>query len=207
MALVLLLASSTVARAETPPPAAAAPAKPADEFNFDLSQPGEQKTAVVQSEAEKLRLARLEKRVHLRRSMLLAHQVFGFTTLGVLAVTNIIGTLHWVDKFGGGPDDDRYKDAHLGLGIASTTLFATTAMLALFAPNPYPKPIKFDTAFIHKASMAIAAAAFVAQIILGPISSISDGKLYQKDLALAHTVVGWSAFGFMAVGTIAYMVK
>src|SRR5690349_16325485 len=208
MALVLLLAASTVAHAEEPAPSTAAPpAKSGDDFNFELAQPGEQKPQVVQSEAEKLRLARLDKRVSLRRKMLLAHQVFGFATLGVLAATNIIGTLHWVDKFGGGPDDDKYKDAHLGLGITSTALFTTTAMLALFAPNPYPKPIKFDTAFIHKATMAIAAACFVAQVIMGPLSAVSDGKLYQKNLALAHTVVGWGAFGFMTIGTVAYMVK
>jgi len=205
MALVLLLATSTLALAEEPPPAAP-PAK--DEFNFELTPPGEKAPpSVVQSDAEKLRLARLDKRVHLRRNMLVAHQVFGFITLAALAATDVIGTLHWVDKFGGGPDDDRYKDAHLYLGGTTTALFATTAMLALFAPNPYPKPIKFDAAFVHKASMAIAAACFLAQVILGPISAVSDGKLYQKDLALGHTVVGWGAFGFMAVGTLAYVVK
>jgi hypothetical protein len=213
MALVLLMLAST-ANAEEKPPAQqpAQPAQPAagsspSDFNFDLSKPGEEKTGVVQSEAEKLRLQKLENKVHLRRRMLIAHQAFGFATLAALAATDIIGTLHWVDKFGGGPDDDRYKDAHLGLGITTTALFTTTAFLALFAPNPYPKPIKFDTAFVHKASMAIAAACFVAQVIMGPLSSVSDGKLYQKNLALAHTVVGWGAFGFMTIGTVAYMVK
>jgi hypothetical protein len=213
MALVLCLTTS-LARAEAPapssPPAPAAPssapAKP-DEFNFELTPPGEKKPEVVQSEEEKLRMKRLENRVHLRRNMLLAHQAFGFATLAALLATDIIGTLHYVDKFGGGPDDDRYKDAHLYLGVSATALFTTTAMLALFAPNPYPKPIKFDLAFVHKASMAIAAACFLAQVIMGPISAVSDGKLYQKDLALAHNVIGWGAFGFMTLGTIAYMVK
>jgi hypothetical protein len=214
MALVLMVLASTANAQEKQPaqPPAQQPAQPAtgsapSDFNFDLSKPGEEKNGVVQSEAEKLRLQKLEHKVHLRRRMLLAHQAFGFATLAALAATDIIGTLHYVDKFGGGPDDDRYKDAHLGLGITSTALFTTTALLALFAPNPYPKPIKFDTAFVHKASMAIAAACFVAQVIMGPLSAVSDGKLYQKNLALAHEVVGWGAFGFMTIGTIVYLVK
>jgi hypothetical protein len=196
----------SLARAEEPTPAPPPPA-PSDEFNFELTPPGESKPALVQSEAEKLRLARLEERVILRRKLLLAHQAVGFVTLGLLLATDVLGTLNWYDKFGGGGDTGKYYDWHFGLAMASTATFATSAALALFAPNPYPKPIKWDTALVHKLSMAIAAACFVTQIILGPISWAAEGKLYQKDLALAHTVVGWSAFGFMTIGTGAYIVK
>jgi hypothetical protein len=203
MACVVILLTG-LAHAEQAPPAPSAPAK--DEFNFELGAPGEHKPSLVQDPAEKLRLQKLEERVKLRRKMLLTHQALGFITLGALLATNIIGTLHFEDKFNG-DHTDIYKNAHLGLGIASSAVFAATAATALFAPNPYPKPIKFDTAFIHKASMAVAAACFVTQLILGPITAVSEGKLYQKDLALAHTVVGWSAFGFMSIGTVAYLIK
>src|SRR6478735_3984899 len=154
MACVLMLLTS-LAHAEQAPPAPSAPAK--DEFNFQLGAPGEQKPALVQDPAEKLKLQRLEGRVKVRRSMLIAHQVLGFITLGALAATNIIGTLHYVDKFAG-DHDDRFKDAHLYLGIGTSVVFTAAASTALFAPNPYPKPIKFDTALLHKVSMAVAAA-------------------------------------------------
>jgi hypothetical protein len=194
------------APAAAPPTTTPPPTTTKDEFNFELGLPGAQKPGVVQSEAEKLRLQRLENRVHLRRRMLLSHQIFGFITIGALAVTNIIGALLYYDKFSG-TDTQEFQPAHLGLGIATSVVFATTASLALFAPNPYPKPIKFDTALVHKASMAVAAACFVAQLIMGPIASNAEGQLYEKDLALAHNVIGWTALGFMIAGTVAYMIK
>ena len=40
---------------------------------------------------------------------------------------------------------------------------------------------------------------------MGPIMVVSDGKLFQKDMALAHVVIGYGAFAFMGVGTLAYV--
>jgi hypothetical protein len=212
--LSLVSALVVVARPENARAEQAAPA-PSDggappntsDFNFDLTKPGEAKPAVVPSPEEKLRLERLERRVHLRRKMLVWHQAFGFITLATLAAANILGTLAFEDKYGSGNDTQRFKNWHLGLGIGASATFATSAALALFAPNPYPKPVKLDLALLHKVSMAVAAACFVAQLIIGPIMADSDGKLYQRNLAVSHLTVGWAAFGFMSVGTIAYLVK
>ena len=40
---------------------------------------------------------------------------------------------------------------------------------------------------------------------MGPLMAVSDGKLYQKDMALAHLVIGYSAFAFMGAGTLAFV--
>jgi hypothetical protein len=186
------------------PPAASPSTPPSNELNFELF--GEEKKKSPLDEArEQARLAKLEHSVRLRRSLLVWHQAIGFVALGVLAATNIIGTFNYVDKYGGGDDSGKFYNWHLGLAISSTALFTTTGVLALAAPNPYPKPVKLDAALVHKVSMALAAAGMLTQIILGPITAYREGHLDQRDLALAHLITGWSTFGFMAGGVLAYV--
>jgi cytochrome b561 len=186
-------------------PAPAPQTKSSEEMNFDLFG-NEQKKSPLDEAREKERVAKLEKRVGLRRQLLQWHQALGFVTLGLLAITDIIGTLNYYDKYASnGVDTGKYSTWHEGLGIGTASLFGVTGILALAAPNPYPKPLKLDAALIHKVTMALATACFVAQVIMGPIMAVSDGKLYQRDLALAHVVIGWGAFGFMGAGTLAFV--
>ena len=201
----------TSATPSTPAPSSptsprAEPTKPpssSGDFNFDFG--AEKKTPESQA-SEQQRIAQLEKKVHLRRALLQWHQALGFATLALLAVTDIIGSLNYYDKYdANGTDRGTFTTWHEGLGIGTASLFAVTGVLALAAPNPYPKPVKLDAALLHKLSMLMATACFAAQVVMGPIMAVSDGKLYQKDLALAHVVVGWSAFAFMGVGTLAFV--
>jgi cytochrome b561 len=202
-----------VAVPSTPSPTApssprAEPAKPppsGGDMNFDLftndkaKQPGEEA-------AQKERIAKLERKVHLRRALLKWHVALGFVTLAALAATDIIGTLNYYDKYdANGTDTGQFSTYHEGLGIGTASLFAVTGVLALAAPNPYPKPLKLDAALLHKLSMLMATACFAAQIIMGPIMAVSDGKLFQKDMAIAHLVIGYGAFAFMGVGTLAFV--
>ena len=136
--------------------------------------------------------------MHLRRSLLQWHQALGFVTLVALAATDVIGTLSYYDKYtAAGSDTGAFTTYHEGLGIGTASLFGITGILALAAPNPYPKPLRLDAALVHKLSMLMATACFAAQIVMGPIMAVSDGKLYQKDMALAHLVIGYGAFAFM----------
>lgn len=195
----------------TPAPSAptsprGAPTKPPSsqgDFGFDF---GGEKKQTGPEEAEKERIAKLDRKVHLRRSILQWHQALGFVTLAALAVTDVIGTLSYYDKYtANGSDTGRFTTWHEGLGIGTTGLFGITGILALSAPNPYPKPLKLDAALLHKLSMLMAAACFTAQVVMGPIMAVSDGKLFQKDMALAHLVIGYGAFAFMGVGTLAFV--
>ncbi|MCU1283578.1 MAG: hypothetical protein JWM53_7124, partial [bacterium] len=99
----------------------------------------------------------------------------------------------------------RFTTYHEGLAICTTGLFAATGILALVAPNPYPKPLKLDAALVHKLTMLMATICFAAQIVMGPLTAVSDGKLYQRDMALAHVVIGYGAFAFMGAGVLAYV--
>ena len=185
----------------------AEPTKPPSsqgDFGFDFG--GEKKQTGPEEAKEKERIAKLDRKVHLRRSILQWHQALGFVTLAALAVTDVIGTLSYYDKYtANGSDTGRFSTWHEGLRIGTTGLFGITGILALSAPNPYPKPLKLDAALLHKLSMLMAAACFTAQIVMGPIMAVSDGKLFQKDMALAHLVIGYGAFAFMGVGTLAFV--
>ncbi len=210
LASLLIAVTAGSARADAAPakPADAAPAaKPAGsgDMDFDLLGSPTKTQTPKESMDQARKQAAFDKKVRTRRLMIKWHTALGFLTLVGLSATNIIGTLSYVDKYGGGNDDARYYDAHAGLAEATTVIFAATGALGLFAPNPYPKPVKFDAAMVHKLSMAIAAAGFLTQIILGPITASREGHLDQKDFALAHLVVGWGTYAFMATGTLAYV--
>lgn len=190
------------------PPAPAAPAASApnpDAFDFDLGD--KPKVSPAEEAEQKKRAEELDHKVKLRRKMLVAHQAIGFTTLGVMAATLVIGQLNYVARYGGfnnGQDYDRFQVPHLGLAIGTSALFTTLGILGVAAPNPYPKPIKLDSALVHKVTMALATAGMVTQMVLGPITTAFEGKLNQRDMALGHLVVGYATWGFMAAGIIAY---
>lgn len=198
--------AATAAPAPTAAPAAPAPAAAnPDAFDFDLGDQPKQSPA--EAAADKKRVEELERKVKTRRGMLVAHQAIGFTTLGVMAATLVIGQLNYVARYGGfnnGNDYDRFQVPHWGLATASSVLFTSLGILGVAAPNPYPKPIKWDSALVHKVTMALATAGMVTQLIMGPITTAYEGKLNQRDLALGHLVVGYATWGFMAAGVLAY---
>lgn len=199
-------AQAQPAQAQPAQPAQAQPAQPAQaqpDLNFELME--EKKQTPADESARVKHALEIENKVKHRRVMLQWHQGLGFTMLGVMAATLVIGQLHYMDKFGGGDDTGKYEKAHLGLAISSSALFAATGLLGAFAPNPYPKPVRMDAALVHKVSMIVATAGMVAQLILGPISWSHEGKLDQKDLAITHLVIGYTSYAFMATGVLAYV--
>ena len=199
-------APAAATTAETPAPATApttAVTTGAGDLNFDLLDEGK-KTDTGPSLEEVQRRERIERLVKIRRPLLIAHQAVGFVTLAALAATVVIGHLNYYDKYQSGDFSGRYEKAHIGLGISTSITFGATGLLAVFAPNPYPKPIRFDTALVHKLSMILATAGMVTQIILGPITANRVGRQDQGTLALAHVVTGYATWAFMATGTVAY---
>jgi hypothetical protein len=185
-------------------PAADGDGPPPGDLDFDLMG-GDAHGSPVEDAARARRLAAIDRAVRRRRPMLQAHQALGFVTLGLLAATLVIGQLNYVDKYGGGDDNGRFYAAHLGLGVTTTLSFTATGLVALFAPNPYPKPVRADAALLHKVSMALAAAGMVTQLVLGPVTAAHEGRLDQRDYALAHLVTGYATFAFMATGVLAYV--
>ena len=187
---------------------AAKPEGAKSSLDFDLFDDGSKKPAApgldlrLSSPNQNPELiARISRR---RRLILQLHQGFGFATLALLAATVVIGQLNYVDKYGG-DYTNRYQNVHLGLATASTALFAVDAGLALFAPNAYKKPIRADAALVHKIMMGVAAAGFITEIILGPLTAAKGGDLNQRDFALAHVVTGYVTFASMLGGYLAYV--
>jgi hypothetical protein len=79
-------------------------------------------------------------------------------------------------------------------------LFAAAGTLALLAPNPTEKQIRLDSATLHKTFMGIAAAGFAAEIVLGFVAASREGKISQRDFALAHQIVGYATLTSAAAG-------
>lgn len=182
----------------------AAPAA-GDDFNFDLLGDSGGKPAAAPSPEVKAQAERIERQGRIRRPMLTSHQAFGFAALAVLTATVVIGHLNYYDMYQSGDQTGRYRAAHLGLSIGTSTLFGTTGLLAVFAPNPYPKPIRFDTALVHKVAMILATAGMVTQVILGPITVERIGRTDQSRLALGHVITGYATWAFMTTGMFAYL--
>lgn len=202
--MLLLAARPASADTPAPPPPPPSPSEPPASFDFNLL-PSSPARAAVTPALDPRQHARFEAQVQRRRRLLLAHQVLGILTFTALAATAVVGQLNFEDRFDGGGDTGRFRGVHLGLALATTVLFAATGVTALAAPNPYPKPVRFDAALVHKSAMAAAAACMVALLVLGPIAAAREGHVDQKDIATAHLVVGWAALGFMGIGATALL--
>jgi hypothetical protein len=186
-------------------PAATQPAASGGDLSFDLFEEDKKKTeSPEQAKAAVQAALATEKAGRIRRAMLTTHQAMGFATLAALATTLVVGQFNYQDKYVNGQFTGRFERAHLGLGIATSVMFASTGSLALFSPDPYPKKYRLDTAMIHRVAMAMATAGMVTQMVLGPIVDWRTGRLDQPRLALGHLITGYATFAFMATGTIAY---
>ena len=175
-----------------PPPPSSGQSAPADDF--DLLPKEKVPDPALQKE--------LLEKLALRRTMLHLHQLGGFATLGVMGATVVLGQLNYSDKYGRGGDTEKYMVAHRWLGIGTAVVFAATAALAVFAPSPLEKPLRLDTATLHKLSLAVATAGMIAQIVLGPVIASKQGQLSQRDFALAHQIVGYATFAATAAGAV-----
>lgn len=174
------------------------PNQPAPPDDFDLLP-----AVKPPSPAELARQEELTRELRRRREMLRLHQLGGFATLGSLALTVTLGQLNYNDKYAGGGDTGRFHTAHSVSAYTSAAIFAATGLLAILAPSPTDKPLRLDTATLHKVFMGVATAGIAAQIALGILTASKEGpptSLSQRDYALAHQIVGYTTFAATAVG-------
>ena len=195
--LALLLSAAVPATAAPtpaqPPPAAQKPAAPSMDFDL-LEEPSAAEKAAAPDPAI------LEGKIRTRRTMLQIHQALGIATLAGLAATEVVGQLNFNDKYRAGGDTGRYQTLHLGLAAGTTVLFATVALLGVFAPEPFEKHMRLDTATVHKAFMAAATAGMLTEVVLGFVTRSREGHLDQPGLATAHQIVGYATLGCMGAG-------
>jgi hypothetical protein len=146
------------------------------------------------------RQAELTRALERRRQLLRLHQLGGFATLATMTATVIVGQLNYNDKYGGGGDTGRYHLTHQALAYTTAGVFTATGLLALFAPSPFEKPLRFDTATLHKTAMLVATTGLVAQVVLGILTARHEGSVSQRDFALAHQIVGYTTLAATAAG-------
>jgi hypothetical protein len=144
--------------------------------------------------------AELERSLRKRRQMLQLHQLGGMLTLASLGATVVFGELNYIDKYGGGGDSGYWYQWHKWSAITASAIFAATGALAVFAPSPLERPLRLDTAVMHKLAMGVATAGMVTQIVLGFVTAGKEGSSSQRDFALAHQIVGFTTFAATAVG-------
>jgi hypothetical protein len=181
------------------PPAASAPATAqpqADSMDFDLL-PKEQPSDTAHQ-------LKLESEVRIRRRMLQWHQALGIATTILMAGTVITGQLNYSDRYGGGTSTGRYEIWHTSFEAATVVSFTGDALLALFAPVPFPKhPKGVDTILIHKIAMFTTAAGFLAEIPLGIYTVSQEGHINQATFATTHLIIGYITAAALVAGVSA----
>jgi hypothetical protein len=196
---IFVLAAAAPQVAVRPVSIAPASAPASENLDFDLLAPA--------PKLDQARVAKLEHQAKVRRTLLTAHLIGGYTLLATLGVTEILGTLNYYDKFGGGGYTNRYDTWHEGFAIASTAMFASQAALALFAPDPYPKPSGWNSARFHRILMTLASVGMATEIVLGPVSETRYGKLNERDFALAHLAIGYVTYALVIGGALVWLAQ
>jgi hypothetical protein len=187
------------------PIAAPAPAqsdKPAG-LDFQFFEADAAASTGADSAAKSADIGELSKK---RRHRLETHQLLGLTTWAFMAASCVIGQLNYNDLYGGGSGRGSYMLPHQLLVYSTTGLFTATGIYALLAPQPYKKPLKFDTGLMHRIAAIGATAGMVAQVVLGFITARTadaGNPSGLHEMAKIHDVVGWTTFGFMtAAGAV-----
>jgi len=143
-----------------------------------------------------------------RRSRLSTHQILGTTTWGLMLVTTVLGQLNYSDEYGGGSRSGHYLWPHRIGSYLTTMSFTAAGIYALLAPTPYKRPMKFDTAFVHKAAVIGATAGMVAQVVLGfwtARQADAGNPNGLKDRAKLHQIFGYSTFGMLTVAQATWL--
>lgn len=142
----------------------------------------------------------IEVRKHelsVRRTMLTAHQIGGFTTLGLM-----IGTCYYGQKIiDGGVNGRRdYESAKNTFVAATLTSYAITAALAILSPPPLIRRDEVSTTSIHKTLAWFHIAGMIATPILG--SLIYSNRMFHSDKAHVHQVAGYITTAIFATSMI-----
>lgn len=134
--------------------------------------------------------------------MLTVHQTLGITTWALLAATSVVGQLNYQELYGGGGGSTKWQTPHRWLVVSASTAFAATGAFALLAPSPYDRPLRFDTALIHRIAVIGATAGMLTQAVLGWTTARRAEAGNPNSLgqyARAHQVLGYTTFGLLTV--------
>ena len=134
--------------------------------------------------------AKRQEELKIRRTMLVAHQVMGFVTLGTMVAQGIVGQRLY-------NGDRSLKDTHESLAAGVNFCYFTTASLALFAPpKMFDERKGYSSIKLHKALAIVHMTAMIATNILG-------GQLEgNPNLRSWHRAAAFTAFGAFTASMI-----
>jgi hypothetical protein len=173
------------------------------DLNFDLL--GEKK-----DEGPTPEQLELSHRANVRRTYLTVHQTVGFSTLGLLAATVVVGQLNYMDQWhtnGNGvpAETGKWELTHEVLSFTTLGGFLATGLIGLLTPVTEDAPRAIDTTFFHKLFMGGAALGMTTEMALGIFTEGNVGLQNQKSLAQIHQVIGYSTLGLMTMGVSAFL--
>ena len=130
----------------------------------------------------------------LRRKMLVAHQVLGFTTLAGLVGEAIVGPKLYND-----PTNRSLKQTHAGIAAFTTATYSLTAVMSLFSPPPMVNRDRGLSAIrLHKWLSIVHMTGMLATNILA--SQMDNGS--NKQLRPYHRAAAYTTFASFAAAII-----
>jgi hypothetical protein len=117
----------------------------------------------------------------LRRGMLVAHQIGGFVTLGLMASAAYAGQ-KIIDGNSG------YRPYHQAFVAGTIATYSVTGLLAIFTPPPVIRRDEVSTTSIHKTLAWVHAAGMIITPILGSMISRRSSSTQKEHI---HQIAGY----------------
>jgi hypothetical protein len=112
------------------------------------------------------------------------------------------------EVYGGGGGSRKWQGPHAALVFGTTLTFAATGAFAIFAPQPYKKPLKLDTGLVHRIAVSGATLGMLTELVLGVAtkSRANAGNPRElRTLARTHQIIGYSTFGLLTVAATVWL--
>jgi hypothetical protein len=141
-----------------------------------------------------------------RRTMLTAHQIGGFVTLGLLVPTLILGQRNiqnWNDAMMGvKPLDRQLNRTHRTLAEITFGTYLATAAMAIFSPPPIIRRNEASTITTHKILAWIHFTGMIATPILAVLAAHAKTADQAKTLRTAHEITAYTTAAALATAMI-----
>ena len=131
--------------------------------------------------------------IRLRRTMLTAHQIGGFTTLALMLTADYFGQLT-IDG------DRKAGDINQTIIAATIISYSATGLLAVLSPPPLIRRGEGGTVALHKTLAWIHLIGMIVTPILG--STIRHHRLFNMDQAHSHQVAGYLTTAVLATSML-----
>ena len=124
------------------------------------------------------------RELHIRRTMLIAHQISGFTTLALMWTAAYFGQ-RTIDD----PKNRSLGNAHQAFVAATIATYSLTGLLAILSPPPLIRRDEGSTTSLHKTLAWVHFIGMIITPILGGM--IRNHRIFNMDKAHFHQVAGY----------------